>query len=74
MMTSLGLNVPEYSGTVVYAAESVSDGARYLGSIVIADEPKPTSRAAVEGLKGIGVKKCVMLTGDAPAAAELVYI
>ena len=70
MMTSLGLNVPEYAGTVVYAAESVSDGVRYLGSIVIADEPKPTSRAAVEGLKGIGVKKCVMLTGDAPAAAE----
>ena len=54
----------------MYAAESVSDGVRYLGSIVIADEPKPTSRAAVEGLKGIGVKRCVMLTGDAPAAAE----
>ena len=73
MMTSLGLDVPEYAGTVVYVAESLQNGedaAKHLGSIVIADEPKPTSRAAIEALRADGVRDIVMLTGDAPAAAE----
>ena len=52
-------------GTVVYVA---CDGA-FLGSILIADELKPTSAGAIASLKQQGVRT-VMLTGDAPAVAE----
>ena len=53
------------AGTVVYVA---CDGA-FLGSILIADEVKPTAAVAVSALKKQGVRT-VMLTGDAPAVAE----
>ena len=52
-------------GTVVYVA---CDGA-FLGSILIADELKPSSAGAIASLKQQGVRT-VMLTGDAPAVAE----
>lgn len=55
-------------GTAVYVAR----GGKFLGSILIADEIKPDSREAVAGLRAAGVKKTVMLTGDAPEVAEAV--
>ena len=54
------------AGTVVYVAKND----RYLGCLSIADTLKPTSKKAVRRLKEAGVKQIVMLTGDAPAAAE----
>lgn len=54
------------AGTVVYVAKND----RYLGCLSIADTLKPTSKEAVRRLKEAGVKQVVMLTGDAPAAAE----
>ena len=53
-------------GTVVHV---VVDG-EYKGNIVIADEVKEDSKEAIEMLKKIGVKKCVMLTGDNKKVAE----
>lgn len=53
-------------GTVVHV---VVEG-EYKGSIVIADEVKEDSKEAIEMLKKIGVKKCVMLTGDNKKVAE----
>lgn len=44
----------------------------YAGHIVIADEIKKDSAEAVQGLKALGVKKVVMLTGDNKATAEAV--
>ena len=55
-------------GTAVYVAR----GGKFLGSILIADEIKPDSPAAVSELRAAGVKKTVMLTGDAPEVAEAV--
>ena len=55
------------AGTIVYVAR---DG-RFLGSILISDEEKPTAGTAMQGLQAQGVRT-VMLTGDAPAVAELV--
>ena len=56
----------EAIGTVVYlAAEN-----HFLGSIVIADRPKPTSAPAIAALKKSGVKRTVMLTGDTEAVAR----
>jgi len=55
-------------GTKVYVA---SDGV-FAGCVVISDEIKPDSRNAISALKAKGVKKTVMLTGDAVNIAEAV--
>ncbi|EGT4143098.1 cadmium-translocating P-type ATPase [Clostridium perfringens] len=47
-------------GTVVYLANENSE----LGYIVISDEIKEDSKEAIRGLKEIGVKQTIMLTGD----------
>ena len=59
---------PVNVGTVVHVAV---DGI-YAGYILITDSPKPTAAKAVAGLKQAGVKKTVMLTGDAAAVADRV--
>ncbi len=55
----------EEAGTVVYVAV---DGV-YAGCIVISDVVKPTAKEAIVSLKNSGVKRTVMLTGDAKNAA-----
>lgn len=55
-------------GTIIHMAV---DG-RYAGHIVISDVVKPHAKAAVAALKRAGVKKTVMLTGDAQAVADQV--
>lgn len=44
----------------------------YLGRLVISDTLKDDAPATIAALKELGVKKTVMLTGDAQAAAEVV--
>ena len=68
LMNSNGIkyNNSEEIGTVVHV---VVEG-EYKGSIVIADEVKEDSKEAIKMLKKIGVKKCVMLTGDNKKVAE----
>ena len=55
-------------GTVIYLA---CDG-KYSGSIVIEDEIKPDAPAAIRQLKSSGIRKTVMLTGDADAVGQKV--
>ncbi|MCL2558339.1 MAG: cadmium-translocating P-type ATPase, partial [Treponema sp.] len=55
-------------GTQVHVA---LDG-EYAGFITIADAIKPESQGLVESLKKLGVRKTVMLTGDAPEVARAV--
>ncbi|WP_297429914.1 heavy metal translocating P-type ATPase [Clostridium sp.] len=50
----------ETIGTIVHIAIEK----KYAGYIVISDEVKEDSKKAIKALKGIGVKKTVMLTGD----------
>ncbi|MDR1559837.1 MAG: heavy metal translocating P-type ATPase [Clostridiales bacterium] len=50
----------------------VASGGKYLGCIVVSDEIKPDSAAAVAELKRIGVKRTVMLSGDRKESAEAV--
>ena len=54
------------SGTIIHMAV---DG-RYAGHIVISDIEKPHAKEAVRALKGAGVEKTVMLTGDSRKVAE----
>jgi Cd2+/Zn2+-exporting ATPase len=56
------------AGTVVYLAV---DGV-FAGSIVISDEIKPDSAAAIRSLKAVGVRHTAMLTGDSRATGEKV--
>ena len=53
-------------GTVVHVA---IDG-RFSGSILISDTLKSTARSAIDAMKDIGIKKTVILTGDASDIAE----
>lgn len=57
---------PNAIGTVVYVA---FDG-RYAGCIVIADEVKADAPAAIKELKAAGIRRTVMLTGDADAVGQ----
>ena len=54
------------AGTIVYLA---CDGA-FAGTIVISDTIKEGAKEAIAEMKRVGVKKCVMLTGDREAAAQ----
>ena len=55
-------------GTTVHVAVE----GKYIGHIVISDEVKPDAKEAIAALKAQGVKKTVMLTGDAKAVGESV--
>ena len=55
-------------GTIVYVAADQS----FLGALVIADEIKPDAKEAITTLNRMGLKKTVMLTGDAKAVGEQV--
>lgn len=55
-------------GTVIYLACN----GKYAGYIVIEDEVKADTPAAIRALKEVGVRKTVMLTGDADAVGKKV--
>ncbi|HNX14475.1 MAG TPA: heavy metal translocating P-type ATPase [Oscillospiraceae bacterium] len=56
----------ENQGTIIH----VADSGEYMGHIVIADEIKPQSKAAISALKNLGARKTVMLTGDREAVGK----
>ena len=70
LMTRLGVDYADCQsvGTVVHVAV---DGA-YAGHILISDRVKPEAAEAVAELKRAGMKKTVMLTGDAKAVGQAV--
>ncbi|ASA25336.1 heavy metal translocating P-type ATPase [Paenibacillus donghaensis] len=57
---------PGKLGTIVHVAV----GKQYLGHLVIADEVKEDSQRTIQSLKAIGIRKTVMLTGDATSVGE----
>jgi Cd2+/Zn2+-exporting ATPase len=56
----------EVGGTAVHVAV---DGS-YAGYIVVGDEVKEDAKRAIEELRGLGVERTVLLTGDSAEAAE----
>lgn len=70
LMTSVGtaFNQANEPGTVIYIA---IDG-QYKGYILISDEIKATSKAAIENMKRVGIRQTVMLTGDSKSVADIV--
>ncbi len=65
---NIAFSNPDSIGTVVH----VSFDKSYLGYLVISDEVKEDSKQAIIDLKNIGIKKIVMLTGDAKAVGNKV--
>lgn len=53
-------------GTIVHIAVDN----KYYGYIIISDEIKSDSKKTIQGLRNIGVKKLVMLTGDSKVVAQ----
>ena len=70
LMKKLGIDYVDChsAGTIIHMA---IDGA-YAGHIIVSDIVKPHAKEAVAELKHTGVKKTVMLTGDAKRVAEQV--
>ena len=70
LMASVGtaFNQANEPGTVIYIA---IDG-QYKGYILISDQIKATSKAAIENMKRVGVRQTVMLTGDSKSVADIV--
>lgn len=68
LMAEHGVAVPqgELPGTVVHVAVEEA----YAGCIIISDTVKDNARSAIDALKGAGVSRLVMLTGDNEAAAS----
>ena len=56
----------ESAGTVVYVGQEQT----FLGALVISDTVKEGAAEAIHKMKNVGVKKCVMLTGDREKAAK----
>ncbi|WP_338590628.1 heavy metal translocating P-type ATPase [Paenibacillus sp. Y5S-9] len=70
LMKQAGISytTPETAGTIVHVAEA----GKYVGHLIIADEVKDDAAAAIQALKKLGIRKTVMLTGDAKAVGEAV--
>jgi Cd2+/Zn2+-exporting ATPase len=70
LMNSLGLMIDSTSepGTVIHVA--IDDV--YAGYILISDQIKPTSKAAILAMKKAGITSTVMLTGDSKQVADIV--
>lgn len=70
LMKLKGIDYSAYTkaGTLVYVA--VDD--KYAGCIVISDIIKDHAKEAISGLKTLGAKETVMLTGDSASTADLV--
>ena len=67
LMVSRGVRgVPDIHGTVVYVAYEGD----YAGAIVLEDTIRPEAAEAIKGLKGQGVMRTVILTGDTETPAQ----
>ena len=68
LMESIGADWHEchMTGTIIH----ISRESEYLGHIVINDEIKPDSKAALKDLKTLGISRTIMLTGDKKAVAD----
>ena len=62
----------EKAGTICHVAIDKETKTEYLGYVVISYEIKEDAKTAIDGLKAAGIKRIVMLTGDAEKTAKTV--
>lgn len=68
LLKKAGISVQEVQGAGTVSHVAV-DG-KYLGYIRIGDAPKAHAQKAIQGLKALGVRQTVLLTGDRQASGE----
>lgn len=68
-LSELGISVPEIETGAATAVYVAMDGV-YQGAVLLRDAPKPDTKDAIAQLKGLGVRKTAMLSGDTRQAAE----
>jgi len=56
---------PEHDGPIA----GVARGVRFLGWMLLADEPRPEAAEAIEDLRRLGLSRQIMVTGDRQAVA-----
>ena len=75
MLAAMGAGLPPALAALADGAETlvvVGRGARVLGAVTVADEPRATAAEALRGLKAGGKTDILMMTGDrAPVAARI---
>jgi len=59
---------PDHNGPIA----GVSRGLRFLGWLLLADEPRPEAREAIEDLWKLGLQRQLLITGDRGAVARQV--
>jgi Cd2+/Zn2+-exporting ATPase len=71
LFASLGIAAtpaPDHDGPIA----GVSWGERFLGWILLADEPRPEAADALQELRDLGLQRQVLLTGDRASVAEAI--
>ena len=71
LLASLGAAVgelPEHDGPMV----GLCEGARFLGWLMLADQPREEARGALDALRALGLHRQVLLTGDRESVARRV--
>lgn len=63
-------NIVYINSDVLGSIVHIAIDQKYAGYIVISDELKQDSKKTIEGLRKLGIKKIVMLTGDMKAVGE----
>jgi Cd2+/Zn2+-exporting ATPase len=69
LFQSLGIAAspaPTHDGPIA----GVSRGGKFLGWVLLADEPRPEARQAVADLQSLGLRRQILLTGDRMAVAR----
>ena len=69
LFEQLGVKVPappSYDGPIA----GVSRGSKFLGWLLLADEPRPEAKDAVHELQALGLRRQILITGDRMPAAR----
>ncbi|MCB8883215.1 cadmium-translocating P-type ATPase [Acidisoma cellulosilytica] len=69
LLASFGIvahDMPDHDGPMV----ALSRGSRFLGWLMLADEPRPESFEALEDLRQLGLRRQILLTGDRAKVAQ----
>jgi heavy metal translocating P-type ATPase len=68
LFTELGVassQIPEHDGPIAGAAR----GQKFLGWLLLADQPRPEARDAIADLRNLGLHRQILVTGDRAAVA-----
>ena len=69
LFQELGIKIsipPNHDGPIV----GVARGTKFLGWMLLADEPRPEARAAIADLRELGLRRQLLLTGDRTPVAR----